>query len=95
MLTLPNLNYLSDPIGDPINDPLSDPIATKLTDFELILLSTIKENPGCNATKLLEIIKKKDDKATIDKIKNSLKRNLVNLCEFRGPRNSGGYYLKK
>ena len=30
----------------------------------------------------------------IDKIKNSLKRNLVNLCEFRGPRNSGGYYLK-
>lgn len=69
MLTLPNLNYLS----DPINDPLSDPIATKLTDFELILLSTIKENPGCNATKLLEIIKKKDDKATIDKIKNSLK----------------------
>lgn len=94
MLTLPNLNAMSDPIGDPIDDPLSDPIAERLTDFELILLSTIRANPGCNASKLLEIMKEKDDKATLDKIKNSLKRNLTNLCEFRGPRNSGGYYLK-
>lgn len=93
ILKLPNMNYL-DPIADPIVDPIADPISDALTDFDLLLLRTIKNQQGLNVPKLLEIIVKEDNNATIDKIKNSLKRHLEKYCEFRGSRNTGGYYIK-
>ena len=90
-LTLPNLIFNADPILDPIDDPILDP----LTDFELALLKIIKETSGLNAPKLLEKIRTQYSGATIDKVKNALKRHLAKYCEFLGPRSNGGYYLKK
>lgn len=84
-LLLPNLNSMVDPINDSIKIPLND--------FDLLLLKTISENPGLNTKRLLEIIIIKDSSATLDRIKNSLKRNLTELCEFRGSKNTGGYYI--
>lgn len=71
-----------------------DPINESLTDFDLLVIRTIKDNQGLNVPKLLEIIIKEDSNATIDKIKNSIKRHLDKYCEFRGSRSNGGYYIK-
>lgn len=49
-LTLPNLIFNIDLIPDPILDPL--------TDFEIALMKTIKENPGLNA--ILFLIKSQE-----------------------------------
>lgn len=72
----------------------SDPITDALNDFDLLVMRTIKNHQGLNVPKLLEIIKEEDSNATIDKIKNSLKRHLEKYCEFRGSRSTGGYYIK-
>lgn len=90
-LTLYNLNKKFDPLSDPINDPILDP----LTDFDLALLKIIKERPGLNTPKLLTVISEQYADATIDKIKNALKRHLPEYCEFVGSRNGGGYYIKQ
>lgn len=81
ILKLPNMNY-------------SDPITDALSDFDLLVMRTIKNHQGLNVPKLLEIIVEEDSNATIDRIKNSLKRHLEKYCEFRGSRSSGGYYIK-
>ena len=83
-LTLPNLIFNIDPINDPINDPL--------TDFEISLMKTIKENPGLNSLQLLNKMLTVYPNATIDKVKNSLKRRLAKYCMFVGSRKDGGYY---
>ena len=90
-LTLPNLTFNFDPLIDPIDDPILDP----LNDFELSLLKIIKEVPGLNAPKLLDRVLTQYPDATIDKVKNALKRHLAKYCEFLGSRNKGGYYLNK
>ena len=51
ILKLPNLNYV-----DPVNDPVNDPIYDELSDFELAIMRIIKNNPGLNAPKILEIL---------------------------------------
>ncbi len=89
ILKLPNINY-KDPIADPISDPIADP----LNDLDLAILKIIDRNPGLNVPKILQILSNNYENITIDKIKNSLKRHLVEYCEFRGPRNTGGYYIK-
>ena len=76
-------------------DPLSDPISDPLTDFEVALMKTIKENPGLNVVQLLDKMLIIYPNATIDKVKNSLKRRLDKYCEFVGSRNGGGYHLRK
>lgn len=90
-ITLPNLTFNFDPMIDPIDDPILDP----LNDFELALLTIIKEKPGLNAPKLLEQIALQCPEATLDRVKNALKRRLSKYCEFRGARNAGGYHLRK
>lgn len=93
VVKLPNTNYY-DPLNDPLNDPISDPININLKDWELELLNIIKNNPGLNSNKLKTMISKEYPDITIDKIKNSLKRNLSSFCEFKGSRKNGGYYIK-
>lgn len=73
--------------GDPIDDPLND--------LDLAILKIVDNNPGLNVPKLLQILSNDFENISIDKIKNSLKRHLVEYCEFRGSRNSGGYYIKR
>ena len=95
ILTLPNINQMHDPLHDPLGDPLHDSLSANLKDFDLLVLKSIHQNPGFNSKKLLKIIALEDSTATIDKIKNSIKRHLKGLCEFRGDRSAGGYYLKE
>lgn len=85
LLILPNINYSSDPINDPI--------IQSLNQRDLDILKIIINNPGSNSKQIFEIIKKDNSDITVDIIKNSLKRKLNTLCEFRGSRNFGGYYL--
>ena len=89
VVKLPNKNYY-----DPISNPINDPININLKDWELELLKIIKNNPGLNSNKLKALIEKNYSYITIDKIKNSLKRNLSSFCEFKGSRKNGGYYIK-
>ena len=105
-LVLPSLNtvndLLNDSLNDPLNDSLNDPLNDllndslnkRLSDFDLLVLKSIKDNPGLNAKQLLDIVSILDKTATLNRIKNTIKRNLVDLCEFRGSRRSGGYHFK-
>lgn len=92
IVTLPNVNYYRiDPINDPLNDPINDP----LSDFDLEILKVVKENPGMNTVAITDRINAIHPSVTRDKVKNALKRNLVNYIEHIGSKKSGGYHLKK
>ena len=92
ILRLPNLNYV-DPVNDPANDPVNDPIYDELNDFELAIMRIIKNNPGLNAPKILEILFHDYPDSTIDMVKNALKRKLAKYCKFEGSFKSGGYII--
>ena len=94
VLKLPNLNY-ADPVNDPINDPVNDLIYDELNDLELAIMRIIKNNPGLNAPKILEILMHDYPNVTIDMVKNSLKRKLAKYCKFDGSFKNGGYVTTK
>ena len=58
-------------------------------------MKIIKNNPGLNAHKILEILMQDDPNATIDMVKNSLKRKLAKYCRFDGSFKNGGYIIIK
>ena len=105
LLTLPNLNYRenkADPINDPVNDPVNIDLDSghyfkddHLGETETSLLRTISSNPGLNANKLLEKVKRENEAVTLDIVKNAIKRKLTNYVEFKGAPKTGGYYLKE
>ena len=86
----PNLNY-----ADPVNDPVNDLIYDELNDLELAIMRIIKNNPGLNAPKILEILMHDYSNAPIDMVKNSLKRKLDKYCIFDGSFKKGGYVIIK
>ena len=55
----------------------------------------IKNNPGLNAPKILETLMNDFPYATIDMVKNSLKRKLAKYCKFDGSFRNGGYIITK
>ena len=55
----------------------------------------MKENPGMNTVAITDRINAKNPFVNRDKVKNALKRNLVDYVEHLGSKKSGGYYLKK
>ena len=93
---LPNLNY-DDPINDPINDPVNDPekiiVNNALNDVDLSILRMIQLNPGLNAKQISEKLHLQYSRITLDVVKNSLKRKLVQYVEFRGSPKTGGYFV--
>ena len=97
ILKMPNMNF--DPINDSLNDPIKDPINQSqkidLSDFDLSVVRVISEKPGLNTKQIVEELNHILDNVTIDMVKNSLKRKLINICEFKGSRRNGGYYLKR
>ena len=55
----------------------------------------MKENPGMNTVAITDTINAINPSVNRDKVKNALKRNLVDYVEHLGSKKSGGYYLKK
>ena len=55
----------------------------------------MKENPGMNTVAITDRINAIHPSVTRDKVKNALKRNLVNYIEHIGSKKTGGYHLKK
>lgn len=79
---------------DPINDPIKLSQKVEISDFDLSIVRIINEKPGLNAKQILEELILIFDNETIDMVKKSLKRKLIDICGFRGSRRNGGYYLK-
>lgn len=96
IVKLPNLNY-NDPINDPINDPVNDPVKlvvdNSLNDVDLSILRTIQLNPGLNAKQIEEKLHLQYSNITVDIVKNSLKRKLMQYVSFNGSPKIGGYYI--
>ena len=85
-VTLPNLNGQNvDQINDQINDQISD--------LGLDILRLIKSNPGIKVPEMYKKLSVADDKITLDKIRNKLKRELKPYVRFVGSNKTGGYYL--
>ena len=91
------LYFQSDPVNDPVNDPENDPekiiVNNALNDVDLSILRTIQLNPGLNAKQILEKLHLQYSRITLDVVKNSLKRKLVQYVEFRGSPKTGGYFV--
>ena len=94
ILVLPNQN---DPANDPVNDQVNEPIMfynTPFNDLDVLILKTVQSHPGLRAPAITKIIEQIDNTVTLDRVKNSLKRNLKEYIEFRGAAKNGGYYIK-
>ena len=96
IIKLPNLNY-RDPVNDPANDPVNDSekiiVNNALNDVDLSILRMIQLNPGLNAKQISEKLHLQYSRITLDVVKNSLKRKLVQYVEFRGSPKTGGYFV--
>ena len=92
IIKLPNLNY-RDPVNDPVNDPEKIIVNNALNDVDLSILRMIQLNPGLNAKQISEKLHLQYSKITLDVVKNSLKRKLVQYVEFRGSPKTGGYFV--
>ena len=66
----------------------------QISELGLSIIRTIKNNPDIKAGKIHEIISESDGKTTLEMVRNSIKRELKNYIELRGPKKIGGYYLK-
>lgn len=78
-VTLPNLNYASD---DQINE------------LDLAILQVIYHNPGVKVPAIYNELSMSYSTITVDQIRNSIKRKIMNYIEYRGSRKTGGYYFK-
>ena len=83
IIKLPNLNY-RDPVNDPVNDSEKIIVNNALNDVDLSILRMIQLNPGLNAKQISEKLHLQYSRITLDVVKNSLKRKLVQYVEFRG-----------
>ena len=88
IIKLPNLNY-----RDPVNDPEKIIVNNALNDVDLSILRMIQLNPGLNAKQISEKLHLQYSRITLDVVKNSLKRKLVQYVEFRGSPKTGGYFV--
>ena len=92
IIKLPNLNY-RDPVNDPVNDSEKIIVNNALNDVDLSILRMIQLNPGLNAKQISEKLHLQYSRITLDIVKNSLKRKLVQYVEFRGSPKTGGYFV--
>ena len=92
IIKLPNLNY-RDPVNDPVNDSEKIIVNNALNDVDLSILRMIQLNPGLNAKQISEKLHLQYSRITLDVVKNSLKRKLVQYVEFRGSPKTGGYFV--
>ena len=88
IIKLPNLNY-----RDPVNDSEKIIVNNALNDVDLSILRMIQLNPGLNAKQISEKLHLQYSRITLDVVKNSLKRKLVQYVEFRGSPKTGGYFV--
>ena len=88
IINLPNLNY-----RDPVNDSEKIIVNNALNDVDLSILRMIQLNPGLNAKQISEKLHLQYSKITLDVVKNSLKRKLVQYVEFRGSPKTGGHFV--
>ena len=92
IIKLPNLNY-RDPVNDSVNDSEKIIVNNALNDVDLSILRMIQLNPGLNAKQISEKLHLQYSRITLDVVKNSLKRKLVQYVEFRGSPKTGGYFV--
>ena len=92
IIKLHNLNY-RDPVNDPVNDSEKIIVNNALNDVDLSILRMIQLNPGLNAKQISEKLHLQYSRITLDVVKNSLKRKLVQYVEFRGSPKTGGYFV--
>ena len=86
------MNY-RDPVNDPVNDSEKIIVNNALNDVDLSILRMIQLNPGLNAKQISEKLHLQYSRITLDVVKNSLKRKLVQYVEFRGSPKTGGYFV--
>ena len=92
IIKLSNLNY-GDPVNDPVNDSEKIIVNNALNDVDLSILRMIQLNPGLNAKQISEKLHLQYSRITLDVVKNSLKRKLVQYVEFRWSPKTGGYFV--
>ena len=83
----------NDPVNDPVNDSEKLIVNNALNDVDLSILRMIQLNPGLNAKQISEKLHLQYSRITLDVVKNSLKRKLVQYVEFRGSPKTGGYFV--
>lgn len=66
-----------------------------LSPRDLAILRSIRTHPGIGAKQILESIADHYPDTTPFDLKNTFKRKIRDLVEFRGAKKNGGYYIKE
>lgn len=93
ILTLPNQNYV-DLDGD-LDGDLDRIPANDLSEIDSAILRAVSKNPGIKSQEIYKIIKNEHKNATLDIVKNDLKRKLSDYVKFVGSQRYGGFHIKE
>jgi len=59
-----------------------------------MILSIIKQKPGIKVPEIVEFLNRNNYNINIDKVRNTIKRELSKLIIYKGSNKKGGYYIK-
>lgn len=97
ILTPPSLNCC-EKAGDGINDGIKGVIPSikddMIGDVETCLLMIISMHPGLSTLKPTEKLRHNYSTATINTVRNAMRRKLSGYVKYKGSKKTGGFYIK-
>ncbi|BBK22390.1 hypothetical protein A9CBEGH2_13910 [Amedibacterium intestinale] len=69
-------------------------INDQINDMDLEILKMINANPGIKVSELQKRLSINNFQVSENQIRNSIKRKIYDLIEYKGSKKTGGYYIK-
>lgn len=73
---------------------MDDQFNESISELGKEILMIIMQNPGIRIPEIVIKLSERDKIVSYSKIRNGIRRNLLDYVEHRGSKKSGGYYLK-
>lgn len=110
VVTLPNINFYNElesgqvntqnnadgRINDQENEQnnMDDQFNESISELGKEIFMIVMQNPGIRIPKIVIKLSERDKIVSYSKIRNGIRRNLLDYVEYRGSKKSGRYYLK-
>ena len=73
---------------------MDDQFNESISELGKEILMIIMQNPGIRIPEIVIKLSERDKIVSYSKIRNGIRRNLLDYVEYRGSKKSGRYYLK-
>lgn len=110
VVTLPNINFYNElesgqvntqnnadgRINDQENEQnnMDDQFNESISELGKEIFMIVMQNPGIRIPEIVIKLSEQDEIVSYSKVRNCIRRNLMDYVECRGSKKSGGYYLK-